>query len=202
MSSKERLLQSVQKSCTLPFVYTFIRVWLPQTDWAVGIYCLQFYYNMHGASMGSLLLVRRRGQGKNRVLWQRSGDHGNEWYEANVGILLHTGVQVNFTVIYLSILKHLLTHKFSYTVDHAAYSRADRSRFLSCLTGRVYGYKGRRLWRWHGIGWHQHQPWSMWEQPGRPGPSVWWAASSSSLFYAQAHACIWWHRSTCTRRDF
>ncbi|XP_033121895.1 ZP domain-containing protein-like [Anneissia japonica] len=44
---------------------------------------LQFYYHMYGAEMGTLNVYRKSTNGYD-ILWTKSGNQGNLWYQANV----------------------------------------------------------------------------------------------------------------------
>nr|XP_022290319.1 zinc metalloproteinase dpy-31-like [Crassostrea virginica] len=46
--------------------------------------CLQFYYSMYGADMGSLSVYYQSGTGTRTLAWTRSGDQGNQWHFAQV----------------------------------------------------------------------------------------------------------------------
>lgn len=70
--------------------------WLPRTKWNFGLYCLQFYYNMRGRSMGTLQVLRQYSDNAVAVMWQRSGNHGNGWKDANIIVLLYDYVKLGF----------------------------------------------------------------------------------------------------------
>ena len=60
-----------------------------------GTYCLQFYYHMHGADMGTLQVFRLAGSAKHTLATYR-GDHGKRWYPVKKNIRVTQNYQVNF----------------------------------------------------------------------------------------------------------
>ena len=46
--------------------------------------CLKFHYHMYGTSMGSLKILLQPEGDDAEPLWNRSGNQGNLWYEAQV----------------------------------------------------------------------------------------------------------------------
>eukprot|EP00794_Sanderia_malayensis_P012673 gene12673-13974_t len=48
--------------------------------------CLKFYYHMYGLYMGSLKVIVRQTDGKETVVWKKSGNQGNIWFKADVSI--------------------------------------------------------------------------------------------------------------------
>lgn len=66
--------------------YDHALMWLPRWKWH-GQFCIQFYYNLNGASIATLSLVKRAGSNKRRkTIWQHSGDQGDTWLQANINI--------------------------------------------------------------------------------------------------------------------
>eukprot|EP00794_Sanderia_malayensis_P004811 gene4811-5441_t len=49
--------------------------------------CLSFYYNMHGSACRALrVYIKRESSGKRTLLWEKYGNHGNKWLNANVNL--------------------------------------------------------------------------------------------------------------------
>ena len=42
--------------------------------------CMSFWYHMYGSSMGSLRVFKTE-NGVETLLWEKSGDQGNQWLE-------------------------------------------------------------------------------------------------------------------------
>jgi len=52
-----------------------------------GPKCFRFYYHMYGSHMGNLdVFLQIRGQYGNYLMWQKSGEQGNQWREANIDL--------------------------------------------------------------------------------------------------------------------
>ena len=52
-----------------------------------GPKCFRFYYHMYGSHIGKLgVFLQVRGRYSNYLTWQKSGQQGNQWREANVDI--------------------------------------------------------------------------------------------------------------------
>ena len=61
-----------------------------------GVKCLSFYYHMYGSSMGCITVyVRNVSTGDERVLWLKSGDRGNSWWEGFVTVRQQGKYQVS-----------------------------------------------------------------------------------------------------------
>ncbi|XP_019632083.1 PREDICTED: MAM and LDL-receptor class A domain-containing protein 2-like [Branchiostoma belcheri] len=50
-------------------------------------HCLQFYYHMYGADIGTLRLWEVRGTEQPRIVWEVSGDQGNQWSVMQWGVV-------------------------------------------------------------------------------------------------------------------
>lgn len=57
--------------------------------------CLQFWYNMHGATMGTLNIYRHNEEGLGNPIWFRSGEQGVEWEVGQV--TLQSALPFQFT---------------------------------------------------------------------------------------------------------
>lgn len=63
--------------------------------------CLQFYYHMHGNTMGSLNVYVSVNGNRGSPVWTRSGEQGNKWILGEVTIKASTKYQVNNMFYYL-----------------------------------------------------------------------------------------------------
>ena len=57
--------------------------------------CMSFWYHMWGFYMGSLR-VFKVASGIESLLWEKSGDQGNQWHEGTVNITSNSTFKVNF----------------------------------------------------------------------------------------------------------
>ena len=57
----------------------------PEISTGPGKYCLDFWYHMYGADIGSLNVHLLYGD-QNQILWDLSGNQGNMWNRALVNI--------------------------------------------------------------------------------------------------------------------
>lgn len=61
-----------------------------------GPKCFRFYYHMYGSHIGKLgVLLQIRGPYGNYLMWQKSGQQGNQWREANIDIGYASEFQVS-----------------------------------------------------------------------------------------------------------
>ena len=61
-----------------------------------GPKCFRFYYHMHGSHIGKLgVLLQIRGPYGYYLIWQKSGQQGNQWREANIDIGYASEFQVS-----------------------------------------------------------------------------------------------------------
>ena len=64
-----------------------------------GHMCLEFYYHMSGAAIGSLKVIIDE-----KVVFSRSGRRGDNWYKASINVSAIVGLQrvIKFYCFYLS----------------------------------------------------------------------------------------------------
>lgn len=61
--------------------------------------CMQFWYNMYGATIGSLYVsVLSQGSNTPTKVWELSGAQGNQWLNGQVNIVSNSPYQVSFSV--------------------------------------------------------------------------------------------------------
>ena len=58
--------------------------------------CVEFYYHMYGAGMGTLRVFLRRGrQLDTNPIWSLSGDQGYRWHRASITVVSQRNWKVN-----------------------------------------------------------------------------------------------------------
>ncbi|XP_078692083.1 enteropeptidase-like [Branchiostoma floridae x Branchiostoma belcheri] len=59
---------------------------------SAGLHCLQWFYHMYGATMGTLNVYVSQPQYPDVLVWTRSGNQGNQWLSASTSILINASV--------------------------------------------------------------------------------------------------------------
>ena len=55
--------------------------------------CMSFWYHMYGSYMGSLRVFKTE-NGVETLLWEKSGDQGNQWHEGKINITSKSSFKV------------------------------------------------------------------------------------------------------------
>ena len=98
-------------NCILVFILHHSSLWLPSSQWHLGIYCIQFYYHLYGKTIGTLKVLRRTPNDITpQILWQRSNNHGNKWIEVNLNTLLYEDVEVKIYDQFLHKEQYLILY--------------------------------------------------------------------------------------------
>ncbi len=95
---------SQEKKCQYSlrlFIVTHLFLWFavlsvprlvtPKLD-RTGYVCVEFWYHMHGQSMGELRLYRQSGtdfSGTAQNVWERRGDQGQSWRQASTSVFVN-----------------------------------------------------------------------------------------------------------------
>lgn len=60
--------------------------------------CVKFWYHMYGASIGTLRILEKTGPGNKSesVIWELSGNFGDQWYSGQAPITSGSPYQVTF----------------------------------------------------------------------------------------------------------